>query len=230
MQLREGYQSNRHHLLDGQSEAQAGGREAELTNLLADKVYGVRMPEFLLGMGKGQLGVYKRGYKGLEVRLDEVPGRLGLDAVGEEAENMILALFRQPGLGRDVEFDLVQEDLDDLRGKGVHETVSESAVLVLQGAGELGRIAVSPVEAAKGSIRPLFGLPPFAPFPLVLVCRDRVLRNLEIDNLEEQPSPRDQAVVAHLVGAELNERGLHVRLEDIVQEHGDFLRGSCGRR
>ena len=143
---------------------------------------------------------------------------------------MILAFFRQPGLGRNVEFDLMQEDLDDLGGKGVHETVSESTVLLLQGAGELRRIAVSSVEAAKGSIRPLFGFPPFASFPLVLICRDRVLGNLEIDDLEEQPSPRDQALVAHLMGAKLNERGLHVRLEDVVQKHGDFLRGSGGRR
>ena len=143
---------------------------------------------------------------------------------------MILAFFGQPGLGRDVEFDLMQEYLDDLGGKGVHKTVGESTVLVLQGAGELGWIPISSVEAAKGSISPLLCLPPFAPFPLVLVCRDSVLGNLEIDDLEEQPTPRDQALVAHLMGAKLNERGLHVRLEDVVQEHGDFLRGSGGRR
>ena len=65
----------------------------ELTDLLTDKIYGVRMPEFLLGMSKGHLGVYKGGYERLEVRLDEVPGRLGLDTVGEEAENMVLGFF-----------------------------------------------------------------------------------------------------------------------------------------
>jgi len=124
----------------------------------------------------------------------------------------------------------MQEDLDDLGGEGVHETVSESTVLFLQGAGELRRIAISSVEPAKGSIRPLFGLPPFAPFPLVLVHRDRILGNLEIDDLEEQASPGDQALVAHLVEAELDERGLHVRLEDVMQERGDFLRRSGGRR
>ena len=202
----------------------------ELTDLLTDKIYGVRMPEFLLGMSKGHLGVYKGGYERLEVRLDEVPGGLGLDTVGEEAENMVLGFFRQPGLAGDVEFDLVQENLNDLGGKCAHETVSESTVLLLQCARELRRITVSSVEAAEGSIRPLLSLPPFAPFPFVLVCGDRILRNLEVDDLEEQSSPWNQALVAHLVGAELNKCGLHVRLENVVQEHGNFLRGSGGGR
>jgi hypothetical protein len=198
--------------------------------LLADKVHGVRMPEFLFDVGKGQLRVYEGGYECLEVRLNEVPGRLWLDTIGEEAENMILAFFRQPDLAGDVELDLVQEDLDDLRSKCVHETVSESTVLLLEGTRELRRITVSSVEAAKRSIRPLLCLPPFAPFPFVLICGDRILGDLEIDDLEEQPSPWNQALVAHLVGAKLDKRRLHVRLEDVVEEHGDFLRGSGRRR
>lgn len=174
------------------------------------------MPEFLLGMSKGHLGVYKGGYERLEVRLDEVPGRLGLDAVGEEAENMILGFFGQPCLARDIEFDLVQEDLDDLRSEGIDETISESTILLPQGAGELGRVAISSIETAKGSICPLLGLPPFAPFSFVLVCGHRVLGDLEVDDLEEQPPPWDQALVAHLVGTKLDKRGLHVCLEDVV--------------
>lgn len=197
-----------------------------LTNLLTDKVYGIRMPEFLLGRGKGHLRVYKGGHECLEVGLDEMPCRLGLDAVGEEAENVILALLRQPDSARDVEFDLMQEDLDDLGSKGVHETFSENSVLLLQGAGELGRITVSSVEATEGSICPLLGFPPFAPFPFVLVRGDRILGNLEIDDLEKQPSPWDQTLVAHLVRAKLNKRGFHVGLENVVEEHGDFLGGS----
>ena len=188
------------------------------------------MPEFLLGRGKGHLRVYKGGHERLEVGFNEMPGRLGLDTVGEETENVILALLRQPDMARDIELDLMQEDLDDLGSKGVHKTFSESTVLFLQGAGELGRITVSSVEATEGSICPLLGFPPFAPFPFILIRGDRILGNLEIDDLEEQPSPRDQALVAHLVRAELDERGLHVRLENIMEEHGDFLRGSSWRR
>jgi hypothetical protein len=187
------------------------------------------MPEFLLGRGEGHLGVYKGGHECLEVGLNEVPGGLGLDAVREEAENVILALLRQPDLARDIELDLMQEDLDYLGSKGVHETFSESTVLLLQGAGKLGRITVSSVEATERSICPLLGFPPFAPFPLVLVRGDRILGNLEVDDLEEQPSPWDQALVAHLVRAKLNKRGLHVRLENVVEEHGDFLGGSGWR-
>jgi len=230
LQRREGYRSNRHRLRGDQSKARAARHSTELTNLLADEVYGVSMPEFLLGTGEGHLRVYEGGNECLEVRFNEVPSRLGLDAVGEKAENMILAFFRQPDLARDVELDLVQENLDDLRGEGAHKTLSEDTILLLQGAGELGRITVSSVEAAKGSIRPLLGLPPFASLPFVLVYGDRILGNLEVDDLEEQPAPWDQALVAHLVGAKLNECGLHVRLEDVVKKRGDFLGGSGGRR
>lgn len=198
--------------------------------MLTDKIYGVRVPEFLFGRGKGHLRVYEGGYERLEVGLNEVPGRLGLDAVVEEVKNMILALFRQPDLTRDIELNLMQENLNDLGSKGVHETFSKYAIVFLQGAGELGRVAVSSVESSKGSICPLLGLPPFAPFPFIFVCGDRILGNLEIDDLEEQPSPWDQTLVAHLVRAKLNERGLQVRLENVVEEHGDFLRGSGRRR
>ena len=114
-----------------------------------------------------------------------MPGRLGLDAVGEEVENVILAFFRQPGLTRDADFDLVQENLNDLRGKAVDETISESTILVFEGAGKLGRVAVSSVEATKGSIRPFFSLPPFASFPFVHVHGHRILGNLEVYDLEE---------------------------------------------
>lgn len=194
-----------------------------LTNLLADEVYGVGLPEFLLGGGESHLRIDKGRYQRLEVGLDEVPGRLGLDAVGEEGEDIVLAFFRQPGLTGDKELDLVQVNLNDLRGEGVHKTISKGTILLLQGAGELGWITVSAVEAAKGGICPLLGLPPFASFPFVLVRWHRITGDLEIDNLEEQPSPRNQALVAHLVAAKLKKRGFHVRLEDVVQEHRNFL-------
>jgi hypothetical protein len=194
-----------------------------LTNLLADKVYGVRLPEFLLGGGEGHLRIHEGRYQRLEVRLNEVPGRLGLDAVGEEGEDIILAFFRQPGLTGDKELDLAQVNLNDLRGEGVDKTISKSTILLLEGAGELGWITVSTVEAAEGGICPLLGLPPFASFPFVLIRRHRITGNLEIDNLEEQPSPWNQALVAHLVAAKLKKRGFHVCLEDVVEEHRNFL-------
>ena len=106
-------------------------------------------------------------------------------------KNVILAFFGQPGLTGDVELDLVQEHLNNLRGEVAHETIGEGTVLVLEGAGELRRIAVSSVEAAERSICPFFCLPPLAPFPFLLVLGHRVLGNLEIDDLEEQPTPRD---------------------------------------
>ena len=157
--------------------------------MLANEVYGVRLPEFLLGGGKDHLGVYESGYKRLEVRFDEVPGRFGLDAIGEESENVILAFFRQPGLTRDVKFNLVQVNLDDLRGKGVHKTISKGTILVLEGAGKLGWIAVTSVEATKGGICPLFGLPPLTAFSFLFIRWHCILGNLKIDNLEEKPPP-----------------------------------------
>lgn len=57
-----------------------------------------------------------------------------------------------------------------------------------------------PVEqSAQRCIRPFLGLPPFGFFPLFLIFRDSVTRKREIDDLEEESTPRYEAFRTLLV-------------------------------
>jgi hypothetical protein len=79
-------------------------------------------------------------------------------------------------------------------------------------------------EAAERSVRPLLRLPPLAALALSLVSRDDLGRDAEVDHLEEEAAPRDDALCALLVRREADERARAVRLEDVVQHHR-HLRG-----
>jgi hypothetical protein len=92
-------------------------------------------------------------------------------------------------------------DFENLGSERRHEVLRESSILILHGAWELRRITEAgkiyqhlylrkilyiPMEkTAEGGIRPLLRLPPFTAFPLILVLRDSVLWDLQIDKLEK---------------------------------------------
>jgi len=59
-------------------------------------------------------------------------------------------------------------------------------------------------ETAEGGIRPFLRFPPLTTLPLVLVLRDRFFGDLQIDELEEQATPRDKTLSTLLVLAEMH--------------------------
>lgn len=149
--------------------------------------------------------------------------------LGEEAENMVLALLRQPRLSGDEELDLVDIDLEDLRRERRDKVLRERAIRILQRARELRRVPKPVEQPPQRRIRPLLRLPPLAALPLVLVLRHRVLGDLQVHELEEQAAPRHEALRALLVRAEVHHEARLVRLEDEVQHRRD-LRRRGGRR
>ena len=84
-------------------------------------------------------------------------------------------------------------------------------------------------QSTQNSTRPFLCLPPLAPLPLFLVNRNSVGRNTKIQDLEEQSSPRHEALRALLISRQIQYDRVFVRLEDEVQDYGNLLLGASRR-
>ena len=84
-------------------------------------------------------------------------------------------------------------------------------------------------ESAQRCICPFLGFPPLGLFPLVLGFGDGVARKRQIDDLEEESTPRHKAFRGLLMCTEVDDDGRLVRLENEVQHGWDLLsgRGRC---
>jgi hypothetical protein len=85
-------------------------------------------------------------------------------------------------------------------------------------------------QSTQNPTCPFLCLPPLAPLPLFLISRNSVGRNTKIQNLEEKPTPRDEALRALLMFRQIQYDRVFVRLEDQVQDHGNLLLGASRRR
>jgi hypothetical protein len=61
--------------------------------------------------------------------------RIQYEPLGEELENLILALLGKPSLSGDIQFDLLDVHLENLGCKGCHKVLCERAIFFLQRAG-----------------------------------------------------------------------------------------------
>ncbi len=105
----------------------------------------------------------------------------------------------------------------------------ERAVVLLQAARELRRVAEAVEEAAEDLVRPLLRLPPFGAFTLVLVFGNGIRGDLEPHDVEEEISPRSEGLGVLLMLAELEDDGRRIGLEDEVEESGGILVRGGGR-
>jgi hypothetical protein len=85
-------------------------------------------------------------------------------------------------------------------------------------------------QSTQNPTRPFLCLPPLAPLPLFLISRKSVGRNTKIQDLEEQPTPRHEALRALLMPRQIQYDRVFVRLEDEMQDYGNLLLGASRRR
>lgn len=83
-------------------------------------------------------------------------------------------------------------------------------------------------EPVKNAIGPLLRLPPFAFLSVIFILWNTFIRDAQVNNLEEQPAPRNNAVITLLVLAQAQNNRAPVRFENIVQDSRDFLRWPSG--
>jgi len=76
---------------------------------------------------------------------------------------------------------------------------------------------------------PILCLPPLTPLPLFFISRNSVGRNTKIQDLEEQTTPRHEALRALLISGQIRYDRVFVRLEDEVQDYGNLLLGARRR-
>ena len=84
-------------------------------------------------------------------------------------------------------------------------------------------------QSAQNPTRPFLCLPPLATLAFLLVYRNSIDRDAKIHNLEEQPTPRHEAIVALLIPGQVQDDRVLVRLEDDVQDRGNLLLGASRR-
>jgi hypothetical protein len=85
-------------------------------------------------------------------------------------------------------------------------------------------------QSTQNPTSPFLCLPPLIPLPLFLISRDSVGRNAKIQDLEEQPTPRHEALRALLMPRQIQYDRVFVRLEDEVQDYGNLVLGASRRR
>lgn len=88
---------------------------------------------------------------------NEASGKVGRNPpFSEELENLVLAFFGEPRLVGDEQFDLLEVNIQDLWGKDGHEMLGECTVLLLHGAGQLGRVteALPPHQSSAVGLWP----------------------------------------------------------------------------
>ena len=107
----------------------------------------------------------------------------------------------------------MQVNLENFRSKCRHKVLSERGIVLLHRARELGGVAEAIEQSAEDAISPLLRFPPLATFALILILRNCLLRNLEVDDLEKELTPRNQAVVTLLMLAKLEDYAIAVRFE-----------------
>ena len=78
-------------------------------------------------------------------------------------------------------------------------------------------------QSTQNPTGPFLRLPPLAPLPLFLISRNSAGRNTKIQDLEEQPTPRHEALRALLMLRQIQYDRVFVRLEDEVQYYGNLL-------
>lgn len=115
--------------------------------------------------------------------------------------------------------------LEDFRSEGSDEMFRKGLILLLHGARQLGGVTEAMEETTEDAISPLLRLPPLAALTFLLILGHGVWRNLEVDDLEEEISPRHQALPTLLVCTQMNDNAGFVRLENQVEYVRDLLRG-----
>jgi len=85
-------------------------------------------------------------------------------------------------------------------------------------------------KSTQNPTRPFLCLPPLTPLSLFLISRNSVCRNTKIQDLEEQPTPRHEALRALLMLRQIQYDRMFVRLEDEMQDYGNLLLGASRRR
>ena len=78
-------------------------------------------------------------------------------------------------------------------------------------------------QLPKNTIRPFLCLPPLALFPLILILGHSIVGDLQIDHLEQQFCPRDKALLALLMFAELENDASSICLENEVKDCWNVL-------
>jgi hypothetical protein len=84
-------------------------------------------------------------------------------------------------------------------------------------------------QSTQNPTRPFLCLPPLTSLPLFLISRNSIGRNTKIQDLEEQPTPRHEALSALLMLRQIQYDRVFVRLEDEVQDYGNVLLGASRR-
>jgi len=84
-------------------------------------------------------------------------------------------------------------------------------------------------QSTQNTTCPFLCLPPLAPLPLFLIRRESVGWNTKIQDIEEQPTPRHEALRTLLMPRQIQYDRVFVRLEDEVQDYGDLLLGASRR-
>ena len=120
-------------------------------------------------------------------------------------------------------------NLEDLRREAGDKSLSERAVILLQATRELRRVTEAMEETAENLVRPLLSLPPLGALTLVLIRWFSILRNLQVDNLEQETSPGHETLRALLVRAEMKDDARRVSLQDEVEKGRNLLVGTSRR-
>ena len=84
-------------------------------------------------------------------------------------------------------------------------------------------------QSTQNSTCPFLCLPPLIPLPLFLIGRKGVGRDTKIQDLEEQATPRHEALRALLMRRQIQYDRVFIRLEDEVQDYRNFLFGASRR-
>lgn len=129
----------------------------------------------------------------------------------------------------DIEVDLLNVHLEDLRREGSNEVLCELCVVLLEAAWKLRGVAEAVEETAKDLVCPLLRLPPLRPLALLLILGNSILRDLKVNDLEEETAPRHETVRALLVGAQMKDDTCGVCFQNKVEKGGHFLVGTSWR-
>ena len=84
-------------------------------------------------------------------------------------------------------------------------------------------------EPSQNTVSPLLRFPPLATFALILILRNCLLRNLEVNDLEKELTPRNQAVVTLLMLAQNENDASRVSFENEVKDGRYFATGTSRR-